>query len=762
MHIECHLGNTNRMTILRGWAGNAILGRTTQHGMKILLKLPRFNDDSADITARLIYFMSAGMMLVSLLFSLVAALTMPALLQRIALLSVIVIPACIVTMLLVTSRKLIVAGYLLLFVTWLTVTVGTITAGGVLAPIIIGYFVVISLSGIVAQNRISLSVTVLCIITAIAIALAQSHGWLPEPMRFSPIERASIYSFFLILAMLLQYITAGNIQHLLQSASESENRYKSLLESIPTITHINANDVGAATQYVSPQVKELLGYTQEDFLGDPGLWKKILHPDDRDRVLLENAATIESGQPFQLEYRLLTKERQIVWVRDQAILVHTADGKPAYWLGVWTDVTSRKQAEEEQADLISVMTKRTIQLQTAAEVSNAASSILDINILLPNVVELIRNHFDYYYVGIFLVDESRTWAYLRAATGEMGKKMIAAGHRLPIGDSSMIGWCIANRHARIALDVGEDAVRFRNPDLPLTRSEIALPLIKHGDVIGAMTIQSVMPSAFSRVDITALQTMADQVANAIENAQLFTERDGLIGELEKRNTELERFTYTVSHDLRSPLVTIRGFLGYLRQDAGSGDLTRFDRDLGRIANAVDRMQALLNDLLELSRVGRIMNPPEDIPFGQIVKETVDLLAGLVQARKVELKIERDLPVVHGDRNRLIEILQNLISNGIKFMGTQPNPVVEIGTRGQDEEGKTIFFVRDNGMGIDPRYQERIFGLFNRLNPDIDGTGIGLTLVKRIVEVHGGRIWVESHPGEGATFFFTLQPGKITT
>jgi signal transduction histidine kinase len=286
------------------------------------------------------------------------------------------------------------------------------------------------------------------------------------------------------------------------------------------------------------------------------------------------------------------------------------------------------------------MTKRTIQLQTAAEVSNAASSILDINVLLPNVAELIRNHFDYYYVGIFLVDESRTWAHLRAATGQIGKKMIAAGHRLRVGDSSMIGWCIANRHARIALDVGEDAVRFRNPDLPLTRSEIALPMITHGDVIGAMTIQSVMPSAFSRVDITALQTMADQVANAIENAQLFTERDGLIGELEKRNTELERFTYTVSHDLRSPLVTIRGFLGYLRQDAGSGDLTRFDKDLSRIANAVDRMQALLNDLLELSRVGRIMNPPEDIPFGQIVKETIDLLAGPLQVRNVRLKIEK--------------------------------------------------------------------------------------------------------------------------
>jgi signal transduction histidine kinase len=371
------------------------------------------------------------------------------------------------------------------------------------------------------------------------------------------------------------------------------------------------------------------------------------------------------------------------------------------------------------------------------------------------VVDLICNHFDYYYVGIFLVDESRTWAVLKAATGEMGRKMILSGHRLLIGDSSMIGWCVSHGQARIALDVGVDAVQFRNPYLPLTRSEMALPLITHNEVIGAMTIQSKMSAAFSSVDITALQTMADQVANAIQNARLFTERSSLIDELEKRNNELERFTYTVSHDLRSPLVTMRGFLGYLRQDALSGEFTRFDADLKRIANAVDKMQALLNDLLELSRVGRIINTPEDIPFRQIVDETVDLLSGPLEARKIKLQIQENLPTIHVDHTRVIEILQNLISNAIKFMGKQPKPRIEVGTRGLDEDGKPILFVRDNGMGIEPEYQERIFGLFNRLNPEIEGTGIGLTLVQRIIEVHEGRIWVESQPGEGTTFFFTL-------
>jgi signal transduction histidine kinase len=356
---------------------------------------------------------------------------------------------------------------------------------------------------------------------------------------------------------------------------------------------------------------------------------------------------------------------------------------------------------------------------------------------------------------MFLVEESKEWANLRAATGEMGRQMLMTGHRLRIEDSSMIGWCIRNQQARIALDVGEDAVRFKNPLLPLTRSEIALPLITHSEVIGAMTIQSAQPAAFSRVDITALQTMADQMANAIENARLFTERAGLIAELEKQNAELEQFTYTVSHDLRSPLVTIRGFLGYLRQDAESRDMTRFDRDMNRIANAVDKMQALLNDLLELSRIGRIINPPEDIPFSKIVAEALELLNGPLEKTGARVILQDNFPDIHGDHARLVEVMQNLIGNAAKFMGNQTQPTIEIGTAGLDIDEKIIFFVRDNGIGIEPQYHERIFGLFNRLDPAIDGTGIGLALVKRIIETHAGRIWIDSNLGKGTTCYFTL-------
>ncbi len=175
----------------------------------------------------------------------------------------------------------------------------------------------------------------------------------------------------------------------------------------------------------------------------------------------------------------------------------------------------------ENRELLRAINYRTQRLQTAAEVSQAASSILDVDELINTSVNLIRNSFGFYYVGLFLVDEAREWAVLRAGTGKAGRIQIARKHRLKIGGESMIGWSVANRKARIALDVGEEAVRFVNPVLPDTHSEMALPLISRDEVLGAITVQSTERNAFSNEDITMLQTMADQLANALTNARLF-------------------------------------------------------------------------------------------------------------------------------------------------------------------------------------------------------------------------------------------------
>lgn len=260
-----------------------------------------------------------------------------------------------------------------------------------------------------------------------------------------------------------------------------------------------------------------------------------------------------------------------------------------------------------------------------------------------------------------------------------------------------------------------------------------------------------------------IMRLGPAIVHALEERRLLLdrqraelERENLIAELTVKNAELERFTYAVSHDLKSPLVTIKGFLGYLEQDAMAGNVERFMGDSKRIANAVDRMGQLLDDLLELSRIGRFVNPPEKISFEELAREVVDLLEVEIREHEITVDIKPNLPLVYADRVRLLEVLQNLLDNAVKNMGDQPQPHIEIGRCGEDaKDGKTLFYVKDNGVGIAPEYHEFIFGLFNKLDARTEGTGIGLALAKRIIEYHGGRIWVESKVGAGSAFCFTV-------
>lgn len=228
-------------------------------------------------------------------------------------------------------------------------------------------------------------------------------------------------------------------------------------------------------------------------------------------------------------------------------------------------------------------------------------------------------------------------------------------------------------------------------------------------------------------------------------------------ELQNKNTELERFTYTVSHDLKSPLITIQSYAGMINKDLQAGNYARAESDLSRIEGAAGKMTRLLNDLLELSRVGRMMNEPSPIDMNRLVDNCLAQLSGLLELKHVDIVLQPDLPSVLGDAQRLSAVLQNLIENAIKYMGNQAAPRIEIGARVDGTE--TVFYVNDNGGGIDSSNHDKVFGLFNKLDAGSEGTGVGLTLVRRIVEIHGGRVWVESEGvGHGSRFCFTL-PGR---
>ncbi len=293
--------------------------------------------------------------------------------------------------------------------------------------------------------------------------------------------------------------------------AEERNLLRTVIDTLPE--YIYAKDAQGRFILCNVTTARLMGATTPDNLigkSDFAFYPRELAEQyfaSEQPILREGKSLLDHEEPN------IDATGRAKWDMTTKVPLRDSQGRIIGLVGVTRDISERKRAEE-------MLERRAMQLHTAAEVSHAASSILNLDELLPQTVELIRDRFNLYYVGLFLLDETERYAVLRAGTGKAGRKMLEAGHQLESGGTSMIGWCVTDGQARIALDVGEEAVRFDNPLLPLTRSEMALPLISRGQVIGAMTIQSARPADFAHEDITVLQTMTDQLATAIENARL--------------------------------------------------------------------------------------------------------------------------------------------------------------------------------------------------------------------------------------------------
>lgn len=309
--------------------------------------------------------------------------------------------------------------------------------------------------------------------------------------------------------------TAHQIRTLLDTIPDTVF-VKNIRGEFELVNRATARQNGAA----SPD--EMIGKTDFDYHS----------PERAAQFWADEQSLLQSGQPLLAhEETVVDPDGNIIYLLTSKVPYRNEAGEIAGLVGIGRDITALKRAEAERERLLAEQQKRAVQVQTGAEIAVAASTILNVDELLPVVVELIRERFDLYYVGLFLTDAHNDYAILQAGTGEAGRKMLENGHRLPVGGTSMIGRCIATSEARIALDVGAEAVRFDNPLLPFTRSEMALPLISRGQTIGALTIQSTQLQAFQPDDIAALQTMARQVAIAIDNARL-------LGEFSRQTAEL--------------------------------------------------------------------------------------------------------------------------------------------------------------------------------------------------------------------------------
>ncbi len=452
---------------------------------------------------------------------------------------------------------------------------------------------------------------------------------------------------------------------------------------------------------VNDRLCEILGYTREELY--KLTWVDISHPDD---VAIDVAQfqRVLAGEidGYARDKRYITKSGDVINVSIAVNCSRQPDGTVEYFTALVQDITDRKRAEqalhasEQHLRAIIDTTPACVKLHTPQ------GTVLQMN--APGLALIEAESFDD-------VRGNSVYDLIVAEYHEAYRDFV---DRVCAGEKAIFEFEVEGRRA---------TRRFME-----TRG-VPLQLPDHRLVVLAVTH-----------DITDRKKAEDV-------------REALIQELESKNAELERFTYTVSHDLKSPLVTIKGFLGMLQRDLAAGDSLAVKDDVNEIGEAADKMAQLLDGLLELSRVGRIANPSEAVDMSDIVSQVLRTSSGGIRQKGVNVTVAPKLPTIVGDRLRLLEVMQNLIDNAVRYC-SPIDPQVEIGVRTVD--GETCFYVRNNGMGIEPEYHERVFKRFEQLDADGAGSGIGLTIVKRIIEVHGGRIWVESAGAQsGCTFAFSL-------
>ncbi len=464
---------------------------------------------------------------------------------------------------------------------------------------------------------------------------------------------------------------------------------------------------------------------------------------------------------------------------------------------------------QQNERMFAMLERRHRLLETAARVGQMITSILDLDDLLRHTVNIICAEFDFYYSGIFLISEDAKWAVLRAGYGEAGRRMMMENYKLPVDDKSIIGRAILDQLPQIASDVAGRESRFKNPFLPDTRSEIALPLIVDLTPLGALTVQSNQVNAFSEDDITSLQVMAEQVAIAINNAQLMKKLEAANAELLRTKTyeAIATATGEAIHWVGNKAAPIPGSIQRIREDlryllalvAGADASAWKDESLRRAAQSLreeaeglgwdlkkilaemsamqpERLQALLGvqslmedlDIAENS-AKTILEIKEDLigPARQRNPANVslrDLIADSVAnmglpSGVVEFEWADDMPGVFADARQVEQVFNNLIKNAWEALAQTPAPKIRVSGRRDSDPNYVLVTVKDNGPGIPKEIQEKIWVSFFTTKGGSGGTGLGLSAAMQIVHQHGGQIWVESETGKGAAFHVRLPVEK---
>jgi PAS domain S-box-containing protein len=478
---------------------------------------------------------------------------------------------------------------------------------------------------------------------------------------------------------------------------ESEERYRRITEAITDYIYtVRIQDGLPAETIHGPACVAVTGYTSEDFKKDPYLWIQMVHEEDREAVQEQTEQILSGVKAEPLEHRIVRKDGAIRWVRNSPVLQYDGEGKLASYDGLIRDITERKRAEE------------------ALRESETKYSMLAENSL----------------TGIYIdQDEKIVFANNRFA------EIYGYRREESIGIES---WRLVHPEDR-DLTSAIRAKRLKGEDAPSEYE--ARGLTKEGETIWITR----------RNRLIEYQGRPAVLGNIVD----ITEQKKAEEELRKKNEELNNFAHVVSHDLKTPIISIQGLCAWLLKNCQEHLGEKCRNYLLQIQASAGRMEVLVSDLLTLSTIGRVVSDFTDVSSLNLVRKVTEGLDATLNEKGIELAVAETLPEIRADGGRIYEVFENLIVNAIKYMGDTENPRIEVG---YDDNGAFHrFYVKDNGVGIDPQYHQKIFELFHRLREvkGEPGTGLGLAIVERIVNNHGGRVWVESEKGKGAVFYFTL-------
>jgi len=537
-----------------------------------------------------------------------------------------------------------------------------------------------------------------------------------------------------------------------RKAAEAESQR--LVQAVQsTADMVVITDRDGSIKFVNSAFEKVTGYKTEEALGgNPRLLKSGLQDETFYKNLWEQ---ILSGRPWSGEITNRRKDGALYEAQLTISPIVNSKGEITQFVAVQRDITQNKRDQ-------MIIAQRANQLETVATVSSTASTVLNPDSLLQTVVDLTKERFGLYHVHIYLADDSWNTLILAAGAGDVGRTMVKSGHAIQIdAERSLVARAYREHQAVIVNDIHEDEGFLPNPLLPETHAEMAVPMIVGDKVLGIFDVQSSEAHYFTQEDALIFNTLATQVAVALQNARLYQEQTATVTQLRELDRLKSSFLANMSHELRTPLNSILGFTDVMLEGL-DGSLTPYmQNDLGLIQKNGLHLLHLINDVLDMAKIesGKLNLVIEKFNLREIFEEAISITSSIANEKRLKVKIEADSDdevEVNADRTRLRQVFINLINNAIKF--TEKGSIT---IRSIREANNVLISIKDTGIGIPPSHLESIFQEFTQVDSSTTrkagGTGLGLPISRKLIQMHGGRLWAESSgfEGEGSVFYLFM-------